>query len=380
MRSHTEVSIKFQTAVLRDGKVVRRSPWRRNLILDQGLDRVAVEQWCDVFKVAAVGTGALVIKRKDIALTFSRAGNEVTASGSFFDAGDVGRLFKFDSGEEMYVTAYTDATHVDVSETGTIAAGPGSLWFVNSTGLVAESKRSQTYSASLGANSTNVTDNVLLHKRTFIFSAEVGTVTYTEVGWSWTTTPGGNLFGMAPLGLATQTLDPGDQFQVVVQMSVVIVPDEPTAVADTSGGAFNTLGTQMIESLGVALSSINTNGTTSTGNALEPSVAPLLRAVLANWTQETEIVTSPVPWGVSTVAVGMALQAYVAGTFERSCVGSLGITIANGSVYGFGFDSGQRTMSIKFTTPQTKPATHRIDVVYKRTWQRALNNAVDDPL
>ena len=376
--AHTAVRVRFQTAVVqRDGTVARESAWQSNLILDQGLDRAAVEQWCDLFKAAAVGSGTLVIKRHTDGVTFSRSGATVTASAAFFESDDAGRLFKFDSGEEMYITAYTDSTHVTVGTSGTIAADEGTLWYVNSTSLHTEVKRTQTYSGGGSANGTTISGDTLTFKRTFIFSPETGTVTYREVGWSWTNTPAGGLFGMAPLHASTQTLEDGESFQVVIQMSLVLTPNAPTPIADTSGGAWNTAGNLMIESLGSAVSTVATNGTTVNGNALEPSAGLNFRAVLATWTQSLEIVTSALGWLVSTTAVAMTLQSYTNGSFERALTGSFNPTQANGTIYGFGFDAGNRTLSIKFTAAQTKLAANGLNVVFKRTWQRALSNVIE---
>lgn len=375
---HTSASVDFQVAVIaRDGTVRDRGPWRKNLILNQGLDRAAVTMWCDLFTAAIVGTGEVVIRRDGEAIAFSQTGTALTASASFFDPTDVNRVFKFDGGAEATVTAYVSPTEVTVTPSQSVASGPGTVWYTTSTALVAETKRTTTVSLSDGANNTVVTDNALRYRRTFLFSPEVAPITYREVGWSWTGTPGaGTIFGMAPLLESTRTVLPGEQMQVIIQLNTVLTPGEITPIADTSGGTFDTAGNIMIESLGSAISQVNTSGVTVSGNSLEPSQGLTFRAIQATWTQSTEIVTSALSWAVATTAApAMALQAYTPGNYYRDLTGSFAVTAANGVIHGFGFDAGNRTTSIKFTAPQTKLNTHKLDVLFRRSWNRQLNNA-----
>ena len=80
--------------------------------------------------VLAVGDGAVEVKDDSGAVTASQSGATVTASGSFFAAGDIGDLIVWDSGETARVTGYTDATHVTVAASQTVASAEFAIWRV----------------------------------------------------------------------------------------------------------------------------------------------------------------------------------------------------------------------------------------------------------
>ena len=48
---------RFKIQVIDDGKVIFESAWKKNLILNQGLDNCASNLIADLFKFCAVGTG-----------------------------------------------------------------------------------------------------------------------------------------------------------------------------------------------------------------------------------------------------------------------------------------------------------------------------------
>jgi len=49
---------RFKAQVIENGKVVFETPWRNNLVLNQGKDNAASNLICDLFKSCAVGTGS----------------------------------------------------------------------------------------------------------------------------------------------------------------------------------------------------------------------------------------------------------------------------------------------------------------------------------
>jgi hypothetical protein len=48
---------RFKAQVIENGRVVRETAWKKNLILNQGLDAVATHLICDLFLFCAIGTG-----------------------------------------------------------------------------------------------------------------------------------------------------------------------------------------------------------------------------------------------------------------------------------------------------------------------------------
>lgn len=370
--------VHYQISVLNsDGSVARQLPRKRNLILDQGLDAIASTPWADVFTVAVLGTGTTPTKRDSGATTFTRTGSTVTASAGFFEAADVGRLLKFDSGEEVRISAYTDPTTVTTSTSGAIAAAEGTVWYVNQTGLFAESKRSNTYSTGGGECGSTFSAGVWTHKRTFIFSAETGTVTYREIGWASTTGAGANLFGRDLLAGVGVTLVNGQQLKVSVELTVAYAPYTSAAWANVITG-WSTNGTHGIES------SLNRR-VSSTGGAvgfvaLEPSgpnrvyVSDQSAAIAAMSSNDD----SPVQGGFT--AANSSASSYSAGSFTRSHSGTFGVGSANGAIRSLligHFDGTYHRYSYRvlLSAPETKANTHTLSITFTFTWGRVLSNA-----
>ncbi len=360
------------------GREVMRLPRKRNLILDQGLDGIAARSWAASFTQAVIGTGTDPTKRDSGAVTFSRAGTTVTASAGFFEAADVGRLLKWDTGEEVYVTAFTDASTVTVATSGTIAAGEGTIWYVNQTGLTTETKRTGTLSADSGAHGTVWTGGTATMKRTFIFSAETGTVNYREIGWSYTASAGANLFGRDLLDGVGVTLVSGQQLRVTVELSLTLSPATPTAyVSAITGWTQN--GQMVVPSGSAAISIVSTTGAITARNGLEPSSAKnvSVSASTAALGDLAEAFVNPNTAGVlATVAATAA--SYVAGSFTRTFSGTLGIAAGNSTSIrtlwlagNAGSDAGLRVL---LAAAETKDSDHTLSLTFRVSWGRILTN------
>lgn len=226
-----------------------------NLIMDSGLDA-----WCDtdgsgyLTQQCQAGTGnSIPLKRDSGVITFTRAGNVVTASASFFEAGDVGRIIKLDSGEEDQIITFNSVTEVITATSGAWASSEGSIHYVDQTALETFVKSTVAYGVDGGDNGTSVVSNVVTHKRTHIFSAEVGSVTYNELGWRKTS---GDLFSRSLIsgGISLVALD---QLKVVSELDIVISTTTSTAVSDVGTG-FNSAGNAQVEHHG--MTSVAANG------------------------------------------------------------------------------------------------------------------------
>src|SRR4051812_11153701 len=133
---HTKATFRYRVGFVRDGKRHFVTPWRDNLILDSGLNKHASTGWASCFSTCIFGNqvGPTPVSRGPGAITFSQATTTITASGGFFVAADTGRLFKFDSGEECYLT-FVSATQATASISRTVGSGPGTVWYVNQTAV-----------------------------------------------------------------------------------------------------------------------------------------------------------------------------------------------------------------------------------------------------
>ncbi len=375
-------SVEYQTfARDLDGTVRPLRAAKRNLILDQGLDYFASQLVVNCHRYCAVGTGTNPVKRDSGAITFTRAGSVVTASANFFEAADVGRLLKFDSGPEMKVTVYTDPQNVTVDTSGALGAAEGTIYYVNRTGLQTETARTGNYRADAGDNQATFSVDTWTFKRTFLFPAVGANVTYNEIGWSPSASAGANLFGMDIIS-GGDALLAGQQYIVIVRLSVKLSPASGAAVGDVGNNGFNTAGTAKFESVqlgdGQAFVGINSAGNAAGSYAtLEPSHASNLSGSThfhtATFTQQA--ITS------GDVSVGTAIQkngtpsTYTPGTFFRDWTSAtVAVNEGNGSIHGISLSRGSRTFSVKFTTPQTKANTHTLAATWRLSWNRVLQN------
>ncbi|MFW6217511.1 MAG: hypothetical protein ACOC4K_00810, partial [Verrucomicrobiota bacterium] len=163
---NTSLAVRYGLAVLSPDGSERRIAQRRNLIMDSGLDRLASTLLCNCFRWAAYGDGTTPTKRDSGTVQIGFAGGVATSNAVFFEPDDVGRLIKLDSGEEAYVTGFTDNQTVSISNADTVTAGEGTIWYVDQTALANELAVTNSYSSNSGDNGTSYFDGVVTHKRT----------------------------------------------------------------------------------------------------------------------------------------------------------------------------------------------------------------------
>jgi len=372
-------AVRYRLEVLdAGGRLVSCTPWKKNLILDQGLDAVAARPWADNFANAAVGTGTTPTRRDSGAITVSRAGTTLTASAGFFEAADAGRLFKFDTGEEVRIQTFTDATHVETVTSGTIAAAEGTIYYVNQIALAVETKRSIGYTQDSGDNGTAFLTDTLTLKRSFLFSAEVGTVTYREIGWSHLGTSGNNLFGRDVFAGGGVTLIAGQQLKAIAELSITLSPASSTAFVNpiTGWGDDGVCGCEYAALRGVAA-----NGTTDIGrsDSFEPSGSK-------SWALTTSTTAIAAMTNANPPSEGARItctaSSYVSGSFERTftgkaAIGELNATNWRSIIFGErngGSSQTYRAFRVLMNSNQTKLSTHTLELTFKLRWGRILTN------
>lgn len=374
-RLHQVASVRYQVSVIdsETKKQVFSLPKKRNLLTDSGLEKPASVSWSICFSHAVVGTGTNPVKRDSGAVVVSRAGTALTASANFFEAGDVGRLFKFDSGEEVYISAFTDAQHVSSVSSGTIAAAQGTVWYVERTGLQTEVKRSSLYANDVGSNGSSFSVDTWTFKRTFVFSAESGSVVYNEIGWSNSGSVGNNLFGQDIISGGV-SLSAGQQLKVVVELSVTIAPVVSIPYTSVITG-WSQDGDCVVENYGAIAQVDAGGGTPGSASTLDPcaglaiGISPDSSALVLDGSGKS--VT-----GGETV--GAALLSYVAGSRQTITQGTFSILQANGNVRSIwlttahlGTSSGFRVL---LDANETKDSDHSLTIQFTRSWDRELVN------
>lgn len=202
-----------------DGSIKSETGWNRNLILNGGLaDGVSAGKWLAMLTYCRAGTGTSATKAA-LNGTYAQTGTTITRSTGTgtFSAGDVGKHIKFGTGEERRITSFTSSTEVEVRESGAVSATTLDLYETETTSLDAEVKNTNTLNGDAGANTAtpNTSTGALTVKRTFDFSAEVGTVNYNEIGISRGT--GTDLFARIVLD-STVSVNAGEQLQIVYEV------------------------------------------------------------------------------------------------------------------------------------------------------------------
>lgn len=385
-------------------EVIRDSgeEWIPNLILNTGLNEVYNRKWCDLFLYAIAGTGTTPTSEDSGAVNASQSGTTVTADASFFDSGDVGNVIKWDSGEEALITAYTSDTQVTVSASQTVASGPFTKYNTNQTGLINELKRTNTYLTGSPNCMTTLTSSQVQARRTYDFTAESGTVNYTEVGFSWTNTGASTTFSRILLPAPVQVLS-GQQLRVVYELRISYGPTTPQAKEAIVNGwplapATTTDGDECVQMPG--LSAVSTTGATTIvdsgryGN--EPGLlgdssqsVSLYGFISDSATAINSAGSAPNREGsgreVGSFFKSMTKAAYVTNSFyvDKSCtfaVGEANRTDFRSMGYGmaspnttFPMDANRTAFVFVFDEGQTKPNTHTLTLTWRTTWSRTLS-------
>lgn len=255
----SKISGRFRAHVVSAaGEIIRSTHWQKNLILDSGIDLLYDRRLVAAIAYCVAGTGSTPTRDVPDGDTFSQSGTTVTrASGTDRDfiSGDVGKILRFSTGEEAYITGFIDIDNVTVDTSRTVAAATIVLYRVNQTGLAAEVKRSNSYPTYLwddgdssqgyrvnGKDAAVAVDadwatGIATIRRSYDFSVESGgPVNYTEIGLSYTATAGNNLFNRIVLAGAvtvanTQLL----RVEVEVTMTQANAVSQPTIETEIPG-------------------------------------------------------------------------------------------------------------------------------------------------
>lgn len=376
-----KASGKFHISVVENGRVVEEKGWIKNLILDSGLDMVGTNRWVDCFRYCSVGTGTTPTVDDSGATTATQSGTTVTSSSSFFSVGDVGKILKFDSGEEAYITSYTSDTEVEVSVSRTIAvASQFALWRVNQTQLSNYIKRSDTYLSGSANNGTTFhTNTEATHKRTWDFSAESGVVTYNEVGVHYDNVNNPTLFSriLIPGGV---TLQAGQQLRIVYELTINYGSDSAqVATANITGwpvgGASSTDGQYQLIS-NQYFSSVLTNGNSSTSsNGADPNNSKVLHLHTASSFPSF----NGTPSGSTYINLSSSRNPYISGSFKNDWDWDLQVSQGNGANIRSFILSDSSIINNSFwmfifDEAQTKQNTHRLFLRFSVSWGRVLGD------
>lgn len=425
---------KLQVIDPHTGAIVEDRPWKKNLILNSGMNALAGNvRIADCGAAAIVGSGSRPNSFGSGVSSITQSGNLVylynngghitdftTASSSYTNIVQLGDVLEYANFSRSFVTAIIDSRLIQVRETYSIDVSDAqtfTLWKTSQSNLEMESKRNSSYwvgsSSLVGWNcGSQFLDNRIVSRRTYQFPAENGNNTYTEMGVSWTGTKG------ASSSFARALIDPPvympNEFilRLVHEITASYTPNYERYITASiqnwphpEGVATDTYATESIQSLypagwGIA-SSIDTNGNAGGFGVLEPygdrysSGNPTLwgnSCFASTASQSLAYYTSSKSW---TTQSGMWMStsdfkcAYVQNSFEifKSC--SFDITNAVSDriwVVGVGLDfysfpsiSTQpyelwaNGILLRFNSPQKKSSEQKLFLVWRWAWDRVLS-------
>lgn len=357
-------------------------PEAENLILDAFLNRAATGEstgvnWANMSIACAVGTGTTATFVDSGATTGSTSGSSTTitiSGGSFtFTSTHVGYLIRFDSGEERYIQSQTGTACEVTVAVNIVSPTAFTVWAVNQTSLVSESKRTTTYLTGAGNCGRSDAGAISTYKRTYDFSAEVSNQNYTELAWSHTGTAGANINSRTLISGGTVSVLIGQQLRVIYNLAVTWGPSTSTPGTYGITGWANTDGDYILcNPLVNAAPNINTSGSiTNNGEfPLSCSSTPLVKMGTGSTLPLFGNNYSP---GTESTANSSTYQSYVSGSFERTVEYLFEVANGNRTDWRAIFTAIQSFVFV-FDVNQTKDDLHTLKVKVKGSWSRALTN------
>lgn len=370
--------------------VWEQKDWGRNLILNNGIDGIALRSWAASFSVATAGTGVTPTSRSapTAAASQSTTTVSVTGTGFTFDAGDVGNMIKWGTSEEARIVSFTNPTTVEVTPSQSVVSGAFTVYHTNQTDVDTFVKRTGTYLTGAPNCQTayDALTGMAMLRRTFDFSVEVGTVSYTEVALGWDLSFADRCFSRILLPSAVP-VNAGQQLRLVYELRITLAPTTPEAITAAVSGwpvlpSTSTTAQQQLQLF--AIDSVSSAGNTVAGiRANEPSVAahvwisPSAAALVA-------FDGTPADRSVNGSYIAATLSAYTPFSYTRDRTGVFPVGDANRTDFrslGVGQQDGFAGYNpfangcafvVLFDENQAKANTQTLTLTFRSTWNRVL--------
>ena len=236
---------------------------------------------------------------------------------------------------------------------------------------------------------TTITGNLIAMRRTYDFTAEVGTVNYTEVAVGWSNTGLTSIFSRILLSVPV-SVTAGQQLRVTYQLQVTVLPSASFSKTAIINGwpvapAASTDGVEAVQFIG--LSQVNTGGgTTQVDSGLtasEPAQTGTIGVFLSPDATAPAAFGSSVSRSSGPALISATAAAYIAGTYYVDKSGTFPVGSGNATNWrsmGFGSHSpnlwfawNSTTMVFVFTEAQTKLNTHTLTLTWRFSWSRVLS-------
>lgn len=415
------------------GQEVWRQPdWKKNLILNNGMDAVAATPFNTCMRIGIAGLG----DRMNFITSSASQGSIINGflyldvqpggiqdfSSSIYE-GYTGSLYtgdvvRFLDGTEVMITSsavtnnsgvVSDLSASIINTASVVSTQSFTIWKTSQTGLQYEVRRAGTgiatssYLDLYNGTNFNAPSGTFMHYRTYDFGSESISRSYTEVGVGFSAAAQSRtVFSRIRLP-APVTLSFDQRLRMVYGLFVQYAPTASIYVPNATitgwpvAPSTNTNTTQSIQvfnnyTLG---STVGTNGddtTTAVGAvSLEPwsSGANSIIWASANSQSLYDITGSlgPIDRIQSASSVNSIIAPYVCGSFTQYKYGTLGLNDSNSDrLYFIGvgtrisfplfYNPWYETpgYAVRFDHPQTKTDTQTLTLNFKWTWARVLAN------
>lgn len=285
----TQVAAGMYRVGVVDGKtheVKYMSPWRKNLILNSGLNAVATNTWMSCIRYCYAGTGSAANYTDSGTDTASSdASGAVTSIGSTIDftTFTVGDSILWDSGAQGRIvgigTPNTCAISTEYASPSGIASGEFTVLKTSRTSMTGTVKFKNTSYLTgipnqLASQVHNATSSTVTNRQTYDFNAvapaDSPPVTINEIGVSWqnVTPPASPLLFSRIVIPGGITLQDGDYLRVVYQLTITISPTDAqvsSMAIDNAGTPETWTGSSKLYNLGLSIINVG-NASVGTSN------------------------------------------------------------------------------------------------------------------
>ena len=389
----------------RDNNIVWEQPnWHKNLILNQGMDAVAVYSYADCMNYAAAGNGTNFNSISSGVSSGSVAGSILTLypsgsglqnltdpAGGWASAVQVGDVIQFNdiSQSQVMVSASVSSQTAVVSPvTSFVTTDTQSftIWKTSQVGLQAEIHRTNNYFGGTGYCGTTYVGNVVKNRRTWDFAYETSSVSFTEVGVGWAASGNNTIFSRVLLPYSA-SIGANQKMRLIYEMDISIYPNiaAPGVPFTSSIPGWGTVyGYQNVGNY--IISNVDVGGGTSGAPALDPAGYSGYVSIFA-----TDSTTANGNSGVGVDRTGTTNRDYVSTTLSPYIPSSYTIyknatflvnqlTLGNIQTFGLAWSpytppwgAGNNVFCCVLTAPQAKSNTQTLTLSFIFTWGRVLS-------
>ena len=409
-----------------DKQIVADFGWNKNLILNQGMNAVAVQYLANLNKYGLCGSGSrpnsisggdsIISQSGNIVVIVPGTGLQNFSASVTSSAGEIYYSSSLQTGDVIIYANSSQSIVVRV-DSGSLGTGlsasvsssyeiPSSslqtftIWKTAQVGLHKESRRSNTYLIGTGNCGTteDVSRGTKTYRRTYDFPTETTNKVYTEIGVAWESTAGNSVFSRILLPEAVTisssfsirvihdlvtTFSPFTKQIVTASITGWPVPPSTVCAGSASLQAFlasdlNTSGIFIGTSACFDPAGWFDNIGTSV-NTFYPFLSPSTAAIqtfgtASNRTSNASVVASR---DNSDIYISGSYTVYKHGTFDlnganRSDLFSLGFGRQSSGNSWVPSAVDHQAYCLLFNQSQSKASTQTLEVVWKFSWSRVI--------